>query len=99
MHALKKFLLLTTALTMVMPCEAKADTVVVDSQKTLTSLDSIYQNAGGGIAIRTGADLTFSGGGIMDYSSYHGALEKSGTIDIDIFSGKTSEKMLRAGWF
>lgn len=93
MHALKKFLLLTTALTMVMPCEAKADTVVVDSQKTLTSLDSIYQNAGGGIAIRTGADLTFSGGGIMDYSSYHGALEKSGTIDIDIFSGKTSEKI------
>ena len=91
MHALKKFLLLTTALTMVMPCKAKADTVVVDSQKTLTSLDSIYQNAGGGIAIRTGADLTFSGGGIMDYSSYHGALEKSGTIDIDIFSGKTSE--------
>lgn len=93
MHALKKFLLLTTALTMVMPCEAKADTVVVDSQKTLTSLDSIYQNAGGGIAIRTGAALTFSGGGIMDYSSYHGALEKSGTIDIDIFSGKTSEKI------
>lgn len=93
MHALKKFLLLTTALTMVMPCEAKADTVVVDSQKTLTSLDSIYQNAGGGIAIRTGADLLFSGGGIMDYSSYHGALEKSGTIDIDIFSGKTSEKI------
>lgn len=93
MLALKKFLLLTTALTMVMPCEAKADTVVVDSQKTLTSLDSIYQNAGGGIAIRTGADLTFSGGGIMDYSSYHGALEKSGTIDIDIFSGKTSEKI------
>lgn len=93
MHALKKFLLLTTALTMVMPCKAKADTVVVDSQKTLTSLDSIYQNAGGGIAIRTGADLTFSGGGIMDYSSYHGALEKSGTIDIDIFSGKTSEKI------
>lgn len=93
MHALKKFLLLTTALTMVMPCEAKADTVVVDSQKTLTSLNSIYQNAGGGIAIRTGADLTFSGGGIMDYSSYHGALEKSGTIDIDIFSGKTSEKI------
>lgn len=93
MHALKKFLLLTTALTMVMPCEAKADTVVVDSQKTLTSLDSIYQNAGGGIAIRTGADLIFSGGGIMDYSSYHGALEKSGTIDIDIFSGKTSEKI------
>lgn len=93
MHALKKFLLLTTALTMVMPCEAKADTVVVDSQKTLTSLDSIYQNASGGIAIRTGADLTFSGGGIMDYSSYHGALEKSGTIDIDIFSGKTSEKI------
>lgn len=93
MLALKKFLLLTTALTMVMPCKAKADTVVVDSQKTLTSLDSIYQNAGGGIAIRTGADLTFSGGGIMDYSSYHGALEKSGTIDIDIFSGKTSEKI------
>ena len=74
MHALKKFLLLTTALTMVMPCEAKADTVVVDSQKTLTSSDSIYQNAGGGIAIRTGADLLVSGGGIMDYSSYHGAL-------------------------
>lgn len=93
MHALKKFLLLTTALTMVMPCEAKADTVVVDSQKTLTSLDSIYQNAGGGIAIRTGAALTFSDGGIMDYSSYHGALEKSGTIDIDIFSGKISEKI------
>lgn len=93
MHALKKFLLLTTALTMVMPCEAKADTVVVDSQKTLTSLNSIYQNAGGGIAIRTGAALTFSDGGIMDYSSYHGALEKSGTIDIDIFSGKTSEKI------
>ena len=93
MLALKKFLLLTTALTMVMPCEAKADTVVVDSQKTLTSLNSIYQNAGGGIAIRTGAALTFSDGGIMDYSSYHGALEKSGTIDIDIFSGKTSEKI------
>lgn len=93
MHALKKFLLLTTALTMVMPCEAKADTVVVDSQKTLTSLNSIYQNAGGGIAIRTGAALTFSDGGIMDYSSYHGALEKSGTIDVDIFSGKTSEKI------
>lgn len=78
---------------MVMPCEAKADTVVVDSQKTLTSSNSIYQNAGGGIAIRTGAALTFSDGGIMDYSSYHGALEKSGTIDIDIFSGKTSEKI------
>lgn len=62
MLALKKFLLLTTALTMVMPCEAKADTVVVDSQKTLTSLNSIYQNAGGGIAIRTGAALTFSDG-------------------------------------
>ena len=93
MLALKKFLLLTTALTMVMPCEAKADTVVVDSQKTLTSLASIYQNAGGGIAIRTGAALTFSDGGIMDYSSYHGALEKSGTIDIDIFSGKISEKI------
>ena len=30
MRALKKFLLLTTALTMVMPCEAKAETITIN---------------------------------------------------------------------
>lgn len=102
MRALKKFLMLTTALTMAIPCKSKADAVVVDSQETLTSSNSIYQDADGGIAIRTGADLDFSGGGIMDYSSYHSASGKTGTINIPLFSGsksQTIESLLVGGDF
>lgn len=102
MRALKKFLMLTTALTMAIPCKSKADAVIVGSQETLTSSNSIYQDAGGGIAIRTGADLDFSGGGIMDYSSYHSASGKTGTINIPLFSGsksQTIESLLVGGDF
>ena len=94
--------MLTTALTMAIPCKSKADAVVVDSQETLTSSNSIYQDADGGIAIRTGADLDFSGGGIMDYSSYHSASGKTGTINIPLFSGsksQTIESLLVGGDF
>ena len=63
MHALKKFLLLTTALTMVIPCKAKADTIIVESAENLTNSNGVYQDANGGISVRTGADLIFDGGG------------------------------------
>ncbi len=69
MHALKKFLLLTTALTMVMPCGTSAK-VLDNVTETLTPDNSIYQKMGENLTILNGANYTFEGGEIWDYSAY-----------------------------
>lgn len=82
MHALKKFLLLTTALTMVMPCEAKADTLTIDNTRNISSV--VGQNDAGGVLIKSGAKLTFTGGSIWDYSGSHDGGADVGTLTVTI---------------
>lgn len=69
MHALKKFLLLTTALTMVFPRGTSAK-VLDNVTETLTPDNSIYQKMGENLTILNGANYTFEGGEIWDYSAY-----------------------------
>lgn len=69
MHALKKFLLLTTALTMVFPRGTSAK-VLDNVTETLTPDNSIYQKMGENLTILNGANYTFDGGEIWDYSAY-----------------------------
>ena len=91
MHALKKFLLLTTALTMVLPYGAKA-TVLDNVTETLTSDKSIYQKNGDNLTILNGANYTFEGGEIWDYSAYlkNGDDGETETVNFDTASGPKS---------
>lgn len=82
MRALKKFLLLTTALTMVIPCESKAQTLTFDKVDTINDIRK--QPTGGGVKISQGADLTFNGGAIWDYSGYHKGGSNVGNQTISI---------------
>ena len=65
MHALKKFLLLTTALTVVLPYEASAKEF-----NAAETIDKFNGAESGGIQILNNADLTFNGGVIWDYAGY-----------------------------
>lgn len=90
MHALKKFLLLTTALTMVMPCEAKADTLLFNTSEKIDSIRK--QGNNGGVIIECPAKLKFTNNGmIWDYGSYHdgGDLVGSGEINIPNIGNQT----------
>lgn len=90
MHALKKFLLLTTALTMVMPCEAKADTLLFNTSEEIDSIRK--QGNNGGVIIEYPAKLKFTNNGmIWDYGSYHdgGDLVGSGEINIPNIGNQT----------
>lgn len=69
MRALKKFLMLTTALTMVFPRGTSAK-VLDNVTETLTPDNSIYQKMGENLTILNGANYTFEGGEIWDYSAY-----------------------------
>lgn len=82
MHALKKFLLLTTALTMVMPCKPKAETITINDSREISSI--VKQGYSGGIFIEEPARLNFTGGSVWDYSSYHGGGERVGRATISI---------------
>lgn len=82
MHALKKFLLLTTALTMVMPCKPKAETITINDSREISSI--VKQGYSGGIFIEEPASLKFTGGSVWDYSSYHGGGERVGRATISI---------------
>ena len=103
MHALKKFLLLTTALTVVLPYEASA--------KEFNKADTIDKFNGaesGGIQILDNADLTFSGDGmIWDYAGYRTGGEGEfppvsvGNISISLTNNKniTSNFEVEGGTF
>lgn len=82
MHALKKFLLLTTALTMVIPCKPKAETITINDSREISSI--VKQGYSGGIFIEEPASLNFTGGSVWDYSSYHGGGERVGRATISI---------------
>ncbi len=82
MHALKKILLLTTALTAVIPCEAKAQTLTIDNPRDISSV--VGQNNAGGVLIKSGAKLTFTGGSIWDYSGYHDGGADVGTLTVTL---------------
>ncbi len=82
MRALKKFLMLTTALTMVMPCEAKAETITINDSREISSI--VKQGYSGGIFIEEPARLKFTGGSVWDYSSYHDGGERVGGATISI---------------
>lgn len=82
MHALKKFLMLTTALTAVISCEAKAQTLTIDNTRDISSV--VGQNDAGGVLIKSGAKLTFTGGSIWDYSGYHDGGADVGTLTVTL---------------
>lgn len=82
MHALKKFLLLTTALTVVLPCKPKAETITINDSREISSI--VKQGYSGGIFIEEPARLKFTGGSVWDYSSYHGGGERVGGATISI---------------
>lgn len=82
MHALKKFLLLTTALTVVLPCKPKAETITINDSREISSI--VKQGYSGGIFIEEPARLKFTGGSVWDYSSYHGGGERVGRATISI---------------
>lgn len=82
MHALKKFLLLTTALTVVLPCKPKAETITINDSREISSI--VKQGYSGGIFIEEPARLNFTGGSVWDYSSYHGGGERVGGATISI---------------
>ncbi len=65
MLALKKFLLLTTALTVVLPYGASAKEF-----NAAEAIDKFNGAESGGIQILNNADLTFNGGVIWDYAGY-----------------------------
>lgn len=88
MRALKKFLLLTTALTMVFPRGTSAE-VLDNVTETLTPYNSIYQKMGENLTILNGANYTFEGGEIWDYSAYmkSGDDGKTETVNFNTASG------------
>lgn len=87
MHALKKILLLTTALTAVIPYEAKADTLTIDNTRDISSV--VGQNDAGGVLIKSGAKLTFTGGLIWDYSGSHDGGADVETLTVTLPGGGT----------
>ena len=91
MLALKKFLLLTTALTVVLPRGTSAK-VLDNVTETLTPDKSIYQKNGDNLTILKDANYTFDGGEIWDYSAYlkNGDDDKPKTLNFDTASGPKS---------
>ena len=78
MRALKKFLLLTIALTVALPYEASASEF--NAAKTI---DKFNGAESGGIQIYDNADLTFDGGVIWDYAGYRtGGEGSSPTVSV-----------------
>ena len=78
MRALKKFLLLTTALTVALPYEASAREF-----NAAETIDKFNGAESGGIQIYDNADLTFDGGVIWDYAGYRtGGEGSSPTVSV-----------------